>query len=736
MLKRHVLGFVLGSLLAATVASGQCQQPPQGAALSLNGSSAYVSIPDSSSFDFTRTVTIEFWLRRNNGGEVISQSDGANITSNRAFEVQANGAFFYRADGTGWLELYNDAPTGEWVHIATVIDTTVPYMRKFVNGVLVAQTSTGVNGSNILNTTLRRSTRPVEIGRRGLTCCGGPIYYLSGLVDELRVWNVARTPSQIAASYQGSVPTNSTGLVAYYTFDEGGGSTLIDRTGRGNTGTLQGGATWASVGPPQTPVSILQNPSSRSVCAGAGTTFSVNAGGSSLQFQWRKNGSNIAGANGSSFTIASPGPSDEGSYDCIVFNGCSSATSAAASLSVVSRPVIESHPIAAASCVGSPVTFAVVATGTSPRFQWRKDGNDLPGATGPTLTIASPTLADAGSYACAVTNSCGNAVSNAAALTVRSSPVIISQPADALSCDGVAATFTVVASGSEPRFQWRRDGIDIPGVTSPTLTIATPVESDAGSYDCAVSNACGNATSTAATLVVGFAPGFVQQPQPQALIPGGTAEFSVIAIGSDLGFQWRRNGTPLASGGRIGGATSDTLSIASVASADQGSYDCVVTGPCGTAISLAASLTCTTVFTRQPQGGGHSGGSTITLATSVTTAGATTYRWRNNGTPIFNSQTYAGVSTPTLTIRANDPNDSGAYTLAVTNACGTSISDPAAIDVSCLSDFNLDGGVDGEDLFAFFDLWEQGMEAADVNQDGGVDFGDVELFFEKWEAGC
>ena len=126
MLKRHVLGFALGSLLAATVASGQCQQPPQGAALSLNGSSAYVSIPDSSSFDFTRTVTIEFWLRRNNGGEVISQSDGANITSNRAFEVQANGAFFYRADGTGWLELYNDAPTGEWVHIATVIDTTVP----------------------------------------------------------------------------------------------------------------------------------------------------------------------------------------------------------------------------------------------------------------------------------------------------------------------------------------------------------------------------------------------------------------------------------------------------------------------------------------------------------------------------------------------------------------------------------------------------------------------------------
>jgi hypothetical protein len=226
------------------------------------------------------------------------------------------------------------------------------------------------------------------------------------------------------------------------------------------------------------------------------------------------------------------------------------------------------------------------------------------------------------------------------------------------------------------------------------------------------------------------------QPQPQLLVPNASAVFSVTAAGSGLGYQWRRNGTPLVSGGRISGATTATLTISSVMGADQGSFDCVVSGLCGTATSSLAPLSCSPLITQQPQGGEFVGGSAVTLVTAVATSGVTSYRWRRNGTNLFNSQTYSGVTTPTLVIRANDPNDSGAYTLAITNACGTTISDAAVVEVSCLSDFNLDGGVDGEDLFVFFAAWEQGQPEADVNQDGGVDFGDVVTFFERWENGC
>lgn len=56
--------------------------------------------------------------------------------------------------------------------------------------------------------------------------------------------------------------------------------------------------------------------------------------------------------------------------------------------------------------------------------------------------------------------------------------------------------------------------------------------------------------------------------------------------------------------------------------------------------------------------------------------------------------------------------------------------------VLCLGDFNRDGGVDGDDVRAFFEAWEFGHPGADLNRDGGTDGGDVEVFFVAWEAGC
>ena len=53
----------------------------------------------------------------------------------------------------------------------------------------------------------------------------------------------------------------------------------------------------------------------------------------------------------------------------------------------------------------------------------------------------------------------------------------------------------------------------------------------------------------------------------------------------------------------------------------------------------------------------------------------------------------------------------------------------------CPADFNLDGGVDGADVSAFFESWENGLADADVNQDGGVDGSDIDTFFRAWENG-
>jgi len=54
---------------------------------------------------------------------------------------------------------------------------------------------------------------------------------------------------------------------------------------------------------------------------------------------------------------------------------------------------------------------------------------------------------------------------------------------------------------------------------------------------------------------------------------------------------------------------------------------------------------------------------------------------------------------------------------------------------ACAADFNQDGGIDGSDVGAFFDVWEAGRPCGDVNEDGGIDGSDVGAFFAVWEAG-
>lgn len=53
----------------------------------------------------------------------------------------------------------------------------------------------------------------------------------------------------------------------------------------------------------------------------------------------------------------------------------------------------------------------------------------------------------------------------------------------------------------------------------------------------------------------------------------------------------------------------------------------------------------------------------------------------------------------------------------------------------CVGDFNADGGIDGEDVAAFFIAWQAAEPLADVNVDGGVDGSDIEFFFLRWQAG-
>jgi glucose/arabinose dehydrogenase len=97
----------------------------------------------------------------------------------------------------------------------------------------------------------------------------------------------------------------------------------------GNIGRIR----FAQVGAP----SLVQQPRSQRVAPGASVTFSVQASGQgTLSYQWQKDGQDIEGANGSSFTIDNAQDANEGGYRVIVTNDIASVTSSTATLTIVS----------------------------------------------------------------------------------------------------------------------------------------------------------------------------------------------------------------------------------------------------------------------------------------------------------------------------------------------------------------------------------------------------------------
>ena len=73
--------------------------------------------------------------------------------------------------------------------------------------------------------------------------------YFPGKLDDLRIWNIALSQEQIQANMNTELSGNETGLVGYWNFNEGTGTTLTDQTSNSNDGTIVG-ATWSTDVPP------------------------------------------------------------------------------------------------------------------------------------------------------------------------------------------------------------------------------------------------------------------------------------------------------------------------------------------------------------------------------------------------------------------------------------------------------------------------------------------------------
>jgi pectate lyase/pectin methylesterase-like acyl-CoA thioesterase len=341
------------------------------------------------------------------------------------------------------------------------------------------------------------------------------------------------------------------------------------------------------------PPAITTQPVGVTTIEGNSVVLTAAASGSApLIFQWSKNGLPIAGATGATLTLSNVRVADSGSYAFTATNPAGSVTSDVVTVLVnLAPPVITIHPQSQTILVGGPVEFTVAAGGSAPfAFQWRKNGAEIAGATGPSFSIPSVQLGDAGTYTVVVSNGAGSAVSDPATLIVTTSPVpptITLQPASKTVVAGSAVQFTVNAAGTPPlSYQWRKDDVVIVSATDATYAIASAGEADAGSYTVNVTNVAGSVTSAPAVLTVITPPSIVTPPVSQAVNAGATALFSVVAGGTlPLTYQWLKNGVDIL------GATADALTLDNVRAADAAAYSVAVSNAGGSVTSPAATLT-------------------------------------------------------------------------------------------------------------------------------------------------
>lgn len=261
-------------------------------------------------------------------------------------------------------------------------------------------------------------------------------------------------------------------------------------------------------------------------------------------------------------------------------------------------------------------------------------------------------------------------------------PVFTTQPADVTVVAGSTGSFTASASGS-PTYQWVRSGVAISGASSASYTTpaTTPADNN-GVFSVTAQNSAGAVNSAFATLHVNYAT-ITTNPIDVAVASGQKATLTVAASGSGtLAYQWTKAGSP------ISGATTATYSIAAAGLTDSAPYACTVTsslnGTTATATSTVghlAVLTAAPAITMQPVDLTVVNGSPATF--SVVADNALSYQWfKSDGK---NNLPLAGATAATLAIASsNGGDDNAAFTVAVTNPAGTTISVPAKLHVNYL----------------------------------------------------
>lgn len=374
----------------------------------------------------------------------------------------ANEVTGLRLDGTGRLLHYwwaNDLPVtagnladGAWHHVAATYDGTTRSV--YVDGILVgSDNATGHNNTNATN---------LKLG--GYFFSGPFVEVYKGGMDEVRIWNVARTAAEIAGNMSNSLTGSESGLSVYYKFTDGPGSaTVKDYAGGNNPGTLTNMNTataWQYDSAPCTlqmsttpafTVNALPVVSAAGIAICAGATGTITPSGASTYT-----------ISGGSFAVS---PSANTSYSITGTSaaGCVSSNTAVTTITVNVLPLVTANVTNSVICSGATTTLN---GGGATTYTW------TPGVTNnvsfaPTATAAyTVTGTDA--------NGCMNTASKT--ITVNALPSVAANTTNSVVCRGASVTLSGVGATT---YTWTSGLSDNVAFTPTNTTTYTVTGTDA-----------------------------------------------------------------------------------------------------------------------------------------------------------------------------------------------------------------------------------------------------------------
>ena len=213
-----------------------------GWALSLDGVDEYVDMPVG--VWFSGDFTVEGWVyvrSYNNWSRLLDfgNTDGAGVGVDSVLLALSEGTtgkpHFHILSGSTigpGLTTPNPLPLNQWSHLAGVLSGTTGTI--YVNGVPV------VSGP------LQRPSRVLRLGCYLGRSTWITDAYANAIIDEVRIWNVARSTAQILGAMRRQLPVGEVGLLAAYRFDDGHGTIASETASSGPYATLVNGPAWVA----------------------------------------------------------------------------------------------------------------------------------------------------------------------------------------------------------------------------------------------------------------------------------------------------------------------------------------------------------------------------------------------------------------------------------------------------------------------------------------------------------